>query len=572
MADENVYNKLHTHFRWFEIYNFNPKFELKASKKSFLEKKRDALLEREEALYKKYGFHDFKKFFNWVVGLIDVNDAKCLDNFTAVKLINLITKVQNNLGNIDDSASVDLYFDFSNFNMTMQELQKAENKMWKALAQNLGNGKVQNKVFSLTFNKSNIKGLKEELNKYFDSKLKTSGKGALGLGKTSEIIGEIMSKGFLKVKAADDSKASKDFVIELVSGGRGYPWNYTIDKIKEVIDSGDKVRIKILYNAIRTIYKQVMALVQNGSDILKKAAEITWRENICDINHPSRYLSQFAANFAFGQNLGNGIKGALGEFQAALIFNYIRLKAPNPGSVKIVGSIVNKYGEKGKQDVQLFNEFGIQVKNYNIVNSKHSDIATNIHPGKLAQSIEASGNVQYAQDLTTFLANYYFHPVYQKVNKDSTFKELEASLDFYLAEIMSFDLGKQIDDTISFYVIGGRHLVPGSEILQSLIDNMTDGKAGRISITSGYTMEKVSKTDEQLMAKHRHYWKESSSYNPSEPDRPENWETRPANSDLYDKLINSQISIRNNFNYKRLINDNNDLLKKAGTANFGAFF
>jgi hypothetical protein len=108
------------------------------------------------------------------------------------------------------------------------------------------------------------------------------------------------------------------------------------------------------------------------------------------------------------------VQGSLGEFQTAVIFEYLRNKKMSAPAMAMIQGNIYRNGEQGKTDVQIFKSLGIQVKNMNIIeqNGKLSllrDLETNIHPNKFAKYLDD----YTATNFLDFLANYYFNLSYQ---------------------------------------------------------------------------------------------------------------------------------------------------------------
>jgi hypothetical protein len=90
--------------------------------------------------------------------------------------------------------------------------------------------------------------------------------------------------------------------------------------------------------------------------------------------------------FFIGSNVRNGLLGAFGEFGTALLMNYLYLKTGG----YLDESVAEVVGQNlGKQDVQIFDAFGIQVKNYSVNAGPNgvftrSNIEVRQHPNEVA--------------------------------------------------------------------------------------------------------------------------------------------------------------------------------------------
>jgi hypothetical protein len=124
----------------------------------------------------------------------------------------------------------------------------------------------------------------------------------------------------------------------------------------------------------------------------------------------------------------------------------------------------------------------------------------------------------------------------------SQFDNLTFWLEDYLGELMNMAMNDAVDDTVTFYMIGGQFLVPGSAILKraealnlantiritSAFKGMTDtGYHGEYTIVKGKKRPEFVK-----------YWNKKHS----------GWVPTDLNKKIYNYLISQGISIRTSFN------------------------
>jgi len=126
-------------------------------------------------------------------------------------------------------------------------------------------------------------------------------------------------------------------------------------------------------------------------------------------------------------------------------------------------------GQKPKTDVEIFNAIGIQVKNYTIRtmgdNLEMRDIETTNSPQKFASTLDSNTQTNFLD----FLANYFFNRSYANTEIASeAFATLPQYLGEHLGALMNMTINDMIQDTIVFYLIDGKYLVPGSEILKAV--------------------------------------------------------------------------------------------------------
>ena len=245
-------------------------------------------------------------------------------------------------------------------------------------------------------------------------------------------------------------------------------------------------------------------------------------------------------NIAFWEKGGtlNSLIGAFGEFQAALLPNYIKAVLKNS---KIPPSLISETinsTEQGKMDVNLLGRFGVQVKNYKPGRNR---IKSNIHPQNLAES------PSFDIDKTSFfdfLTNYYFNLTYQDNNKGNM-AQLEGRLSDYFAEIASLDTEEGLEDKCTFYFIEGQYFVPASFILMQNYQNLLT--QAKIEVTSKYK----GKTDKEYSS----FNKETKHHNFEEWWEPKGngiFDPTEKNRKTYQNLIQSEISIRTHFSYRGL--------------------
>lgn len=252
--------------------------------------------------------------------------------------------------------------------------------------------------------------------------------------------------------------------------------------------------------------------------------------------NPDKYYNIFFV----GANYKNGLLGAFGEFGTALLINYLRLQGAriNTSRAEVIGQ------ELGKQDVR-FQDLGVQVKNYSIADSKagaytRKRIEVNQHPSELAQYFPDK------QNFLGFMANYYFNENIQKSpygNPRQTMDNVVSTIrGEYLGELLRLAVDDlQITDTITFYEIGGRYLVPASALLiyyREFKDKLKVYVKG--PETPRYRVGEVTRDENG-------YWSKVGNGNGNVM-----WEPTEANLKAYDNLISKSISfvseMNNDFN------------------------
>jgi hypothetical protein len=64
------------------------------------------------------------------------------------------------------------------------------------------------------------------------------------------------------------------------------------------------------------------------------------------------------------------------------------------------------------------------------------------------------------------MANFYFNKTYYS-DEFSKMWQLRTNLENWLGEIMNMAVSDAVEDTVTFYVIGGKYMVPCSAILEA---------------------------------------------------------------------------------------------------------
>ena len=77
-------------------------------------------------------------------------------------------------------------------------------------------------------------------------------------------------------------------------------------------------------------------------------------------------------------------------------------------------------------------------------------------------------NDEVKTNFLDFITNYFFNLSYSDIDDvEQTYNTLPEYLGQHLGTLMNMTINDQIEDTIVFYLIDGKYLVPGSEILRA---------------------------------------------------------------------------------------------------------
>lgn len=300
---------------------------------------------------------------------------------------------------------------------------------------------------------------------------------------------------------------------------------------------------KQILDGMDWIYKTIVSRFLNNwqgiSVELQMAFKHTWEENI---SHRWQDVALFMRKGG-----DTALSGAFGEFQGALISNYLleRIGKSKPTLRAIISNPLQK-GEQLRRDITILKDIGIQVKNYDPQNKL--DISTTVYAGELQKS--GAFSVGGLDSMFHFIANYYFNRSYAIQNASLKNELTDQVLPSYFAQIANLDLGEVIRrDTVSFYLISGRYLVPASHIANAVYKNTLYAP---ISITSSYD---ESKTDQEY-----NQWHNKKSTPPAYLDFWENnngnWEPTQKNLETYNNLLSKQISFRSKFSRENFTVEN----------------
>ncbi len=235
--------------------------------------------------------------------------------------------------------------------------------------------------------------------------------------------------------------------------------------------------------------------------------------------------------------------GAGGELQTAILFQYIGTKTSNPqlqqAITNILGDKKNAYSQDLHTDLEIFNQFGIQVKNYNgdinRLTGEKREITVNLHPSEI-QPLSGTSVVDY-------IANSYFNTSNEQYSEG----EWKDFFREYGPELLNLDGNTNLPDKVTFYMIGG-NFIPGSVILtHAYIENDLNVETTINNPDSGGDDESFNPWLKDRKAWHSPFikWWKSNSLPPQEGDFSPTAENTIG---AWDK----RISIRTTFEYSAL--------------------
>ena len=341
-------------------------------------------------------------------------------------------------------------------------------------------------------------------------------------------LSELEEKGYFKL-VQEEENSSKRLSDTLKTSQKflGYPWSFRKGDIEIALLQADDAPFKErLRKALRDIRDWLLAFAGNSSP-LRRAIIEEWEKivgkNETDLTNASFFLKGGYIEL---------VVGAMGEFQTAVFQNLLSQYFPKMRSnfsASIQGNVFGEgTSEQAKADV-VFGQLGIQVKNYS---SPARKIEGNIHPLELNKYYDE--NHLYDSGFFGILANRFWIE-FEGIGID----EIATDLNDAVSAILNFDvLYKHLDDKISFYMIGGKYLVPASVILSYYAD-IQKGNQKYVEITSSTQPKNENEFDDEL------YWT---------PKGDNEYSRKKSNEQNMIKLLNHDISLRAQFNYGNIPN------------------
>ena len=356
-----------------------------------------------------------------------------------------------------------------------------------------GNFKLSNNVIKLDIrmDDAGIKAMKELLNK------------AQGKHFHTASLGTDCMKAYLKHLVVEKNlpeETQKEKIQAITKGFHTTKFigdsdlRYTLSDIKDPSKQAD---IERATKKIKDFFYSSEGLnVAKGTLALKLAFEQTWRDNITNIEYGIAFFLKGGTLTYFS--------GAFGEFQMALLSNYI-LQRTGTKALKLVSKISNTIGqtEQAKVDVTLLGDLGIQVKNYNPIETNTTAESFLNKLGSNGQAISEDDKHQVVS-LTSFLANYAFSQDYRTMAGQTTIpsvEDVEKSLENYAGELYNLSIiqptpqSTAYSDTVLFYSFSGMYLVPASVILQAVYDNLDKDNRTNVRVSIKWDGDGLSSED-----------------------------------------------------------------------------
>ena len=473
---------------------------------------------RETKIYQQYfnGCTTFEKFIENLRNLFSEKgygqDKEILRNF----------KSENARAKLKDYFGTD-YVSASNFQLKVKISNPSQTKIDFESLQKLGEEititpKHRKIELNIGIDEDGIKKIKQSLNLIFNTRFDPRSLYKGGIKKFLNNIDDRVAD-YITIDGGVDNAKNSLSGYTLV-GGPNSPFRYTEEDISGAANNPTGANdINSALKEIKQFFLSPNGMnIQNGSLALRSAFELTWRTNI------EAKFSQ-AAFFMKGGVL-NYLIGALGEFQTALINNYI-LRRAGGLTPKAISRISETIGQRqqSKVDVTVLKDIGIQVKNYNLnifESARRGIMSTTNTPKKFLNTLQTTGAIINKPDDTTistlesFIVNYAFSADYRTLTNVASFEQrVKEIFETYYAEMYSFAVQADLDDTVLFYSIAGEYLIPASRILKMISENIDiTGVPLKISWPKPYSYEYFYPTDNIASPPWKQYWEPRKSADP----------------------------------------------------------
>lgn len=437
----------------------------------------------ERKFYQLFGASDFKSFKEQINKWFDQGDIKFLKSFE-----NELLRTQNSI--------------FQFFKGARGQMLNQEDEEVKLILNVEDVRELKIPGFQIKANGQEIKcqdweistGVKVDkqlikiLNEVFEKKPKKDETSARKLNKDDvlKMVNEGANRGYITIIAGDHSTPTLEFLLNV--GANEY-LGFSKAEIERILSNKDDPNYRELREYIvrsrNKIHEYIFNVLMGSASVsmeMRQATARVWNQLAGANDSSGEKIVQY---FSGGGNYVNVFIGAMGEFQSAVMMEYLMIKAGLKGAqAEIIGQEMLT-GVQPKRDVvvqwaaNLGNKvgFGVQVKNYNRTQNK-IDTSMNFQ----AEMNKFGENA--TQNFFDFVANYYFNESFQQERE----KEIEQVKKFFSDQVVEL-YNLQTDETlssdkISFYHISANTLVPASAIARAAyqISNMKQP----VKISSSY--------------------------------------------------------------------------------------
>lgn len=575
-AGTNILGKLHTNAtKYLNPYNFNFKQQLRhrVDKNSALQ----SLKAKEKQFYQRtVGASTYQEFYDKIQSIFEENqqDFEVLRRFSNARgqlredlqkrFTSTLTEVHQNNG-LSNDIEVQFHLDSA----------KIDEQIRQTFLQEFGKDKqihINKNTYQLRLG-FDTQYLKDAFTNVFKishfKKLNKDNNGNLYYSNNTETLENIL-KDLIKNGILTNTSAGQSDYLKLFKAYSKaiFPFGYTremIDNLREDYRNDPESLAALercLEQAIEEIENYILRVLGAGAS--QKLLNIM-RAQLDD--ELGKYKGAKVYDiFMQGTNFLNGVVGALGEFQVAILFRYLSQATDIGGTLlgnqivyEIQGEQYQGIVQKGKVDVEFFEKLGVQVKNYSLnANLKELEwFKTSMSPQKYSALIE--GNTEKGEFLT-FLANYFFNQSFTCAHS-ADFQEILDFVGEQIWELFNLAILDSLNDVVTFYMISGTYFVPGSFFIEELVRMESEARIAPVTITSQYqrknqdddyfwqtTIQRVygrAIKEGEIHHNFSPYWRLIGG----------KWTEQPENFNLYNDLINHFISIKTSYNWR-----NNDVV------------
>lgn len=519
---------LHTYSKYAK-QAINTNFISKIAQSNSLQSDINRMKAMEKQLYEKYGgASTFEEFRDNITKLFPPQDREAYARFEAEYLSKELKRFSmTNRQLYEYEEAVQFEFDFTQLKQ-LKDIQLAPNAKPFAILPKMDKEKMIGQIkglinenFMRRFHKGSV--YTKDLDNLITSLIK-SGALRITLGKTSE---------------SGDFERKEDYEVYSIPN---FPWGLTKDAYEEAKKTKNQVILDEVDRAIQDIYDFILYTIgANASSEMQTAIKHTWRKVYHSGSNPAQFFSGGKTN-----SFISGVQGAMGEFQTALLFEYLQIKGMASAMSQIKGNTRLEQTltkEQARTDIQIFESMGIQVKNFVTIEKEVEgqkrtqflqDIHTRIHPDKLAQYFPMG--VQ--QDFLSFMANFYFNKDYERQTFNNMI-ELRYALESWVGSIMNMAIADSVEDTVTFYMIGGKYFVPCSVILEASQQIGIQQSLKIYSAYEGKSDKEFARHDDGADSLYTKYWMRDD----------DDWTPTDENEATARNLVGSRISIQTQFNF-----------------------
>ena len=495
-----------------------------------------ALEDLEKKFYESFGCHSFEEFMATLRSIFSSlpQDKKAFNFFSGSNIRKALEKAFG-FKNTKDEVTIDFTYISEGAEINIPELLSGANFSVSGGVIHLG---------------ADLPNIKNAVNVLFNRHFKTKAGSYSSLDK---FLKSLKDQKVFEIGGAlvtiNDSALYKELHDTQTLGGDAF--NNTIKEINAA-KNGDKEAKAKLDSAMNEVWHFIQGGIAGCSSDMRKAIEQTWKKQVM-------YSYEGIALFQKGGNM-NQVVGAFGEFQTALLFNYIdiRLRSMGMNSLAtgklkpIISESIGK-GRQPKVDVTLLRALGVDIQGFGIQVKNFRENANYVDVNTTPQGLMGYPKVGEMLDgnFLPYLANYYFNADFKASKGDVG--ALESELSRLFAEISSLATA-QLPDKVAFYFIGGTQFIPASHLYRSIQED--PGKRFPVRITG----PAAEKGDEAWLAPIQRNGRTEGAFipywAPTKGGGGHNFQDTGKASGTYAALVNSRISIRGKIKYSNFKGSN----------------